>query len=388
MEYTDQLLLHSIKQSLWEIDFPFPSDTDWNAVLKEAEAQAVLNLMIGAAPAEVRESRRNVSSSFTAQYVRILYYQNNLYTLLKQNNIPMVILKGAAAAIYYPHPEQRVMGDIDFLVPEECFNKAKDLLSQNDYEIDEDPRYQRHIVIKKDRIVFEMHRYFSSETVNIEQFINAEMSRAEIKTVSGYEIPMLPRLSNGLVLLGHLAQHLRSALGLRQVIDWMMYAARELDDAFWDQDFENAVKETGLETLAVTATRMCQIYLGLSEDITWCQHADSDLCAELMESVLTSGNFGKKQGQGAAIEKVYSSISRKGLFRHLQATGEHNWEAYRKHKWLKPFCWLYQIGRYIKQGFRTKRSSKQVKEDLDRGKRRSIMLRKLGIDSAVSTRNS
>ena len=36
--------------------------------------------------------------------------------LFENNNIPLVILKGTAAAMYYPKPQLRTMGDIDFLV--------------------------------------------------------------------------------------------------------------------------------------------------------------------------------------------------------------------------------------------------------------------------------
>ena len=189
---------------------------------------------------------------------------------------------------------------------------------------------------------------------------------------------MLPKLVNGLVLLGHMVQHLKSGLGLRQVIDWMLYVDRELNDAFWNQAFETAAKDVGLNTVAIVITRMCQIYLGLSERIQWCQNADADLCAELMENLLSSGNFDRKRGKGSAVESVTSNITRIGLFRYLQTAGEYNWKAYHKHKWLRPFAWLYQIGRYAKQGFQAKRGG-QLSEDIARGRQRSELLKQLQI---------
>lgn len=378
MNQAEQILLQAIQKSLWNTDIPFPEDTDWNAVLKEAEDQAVLGIVIGVAPVETQKEWRGRASVGTAHFVRILHYQEQLYKLFKENDIPMVILKGTAAAINYPNPSQRSMGDIDFLVPPEHFNWARELLIQNGYTIEDDPRYPRHIHVYKDDISFELHRYFSYEGLDLERYVNNGIQQIELRSIYGKEFPMLPTLANGLVLLGHVVQHLKSGLGLRQVVDWMLYVDRELSDVFWNQAFEAMAKDVGLDTAAVVITRMCQIYLGLSEHIRWCQDADADLCAELMENLLSSGNFDRKRGKGSAVESVTSNISRIGLFRYLQTAGEYNWKAYHRHKWLRPFAWLYQIGRYAKQGFQAKRGG-QLSEDIARGRQRSELLKQLQI---------
>ena len=379
MNQTEQILLQAVQKTLWNAPIEFPSDTDWGAVLKEAEKQTILGIVIGAAPEAIRQQWKSRTARITADFVRILHYQSEMCTLLKENGVPMVILKGTAAAVYYPDPLKRSMGDIDFLVPKEHFDRAKELLAKNGYTIEEDPKYPRHIDVCKDQIPFEMHRFFSDVSYDIEPYILDGLSYAETGRIFGSEFPMLPKLANGLVLLGHMANHLRTGLGLRQVIDWALYADKELDDAFWEKEFCDAAKKSGLWTVAVVATRMCQIYLGLTERITWCREADPDTCAMLVESLLVSGNFGKNHGAGMSVEKVAASLKKKGMFRYLQYAGEHNWEAYRRHKWLKPFCWIYQIGRYARQGTRLKRSGNQLREDFERGKQRSDLLNKLGL---------
>lgn len=380
MNQTEQVLMQAIQKSLWNIDIVFPADTDWNAVLKEAEDQAVLGLVIDIAPKDVRDTWKSRAGAVTANFVRILHYQQQLCELFKANDIPLVILKGTAAAVYYPNPAQRSMGDIDYLVPEKYFDRAKALLSENGYSVEEDPRYARHIDVTKDSISFEQHRFFSDGEVEIEKFIKDGMTSIEEREIFGAKFPMLPRLANGLVLLGHMAHHLKTGLGLRQVIDWMMYVNSELTDAFWAETFEPAAKEAGLDKVAVIATGMCKKYLGLPAEIHWCEGAESELCSELMDSLLSSGNFDRKRGRGSAIETVTSNFARKGLFRYLQTAGEYNWKAYHKHKWLKPFAWAYQICRYIKQGIKAKRSNKQLFDDFDRGSKRAELLKKLKIN--------
>lgn len=379
MNQTEQILLQAIQKSLWNTDITFPEDTDWDAVLREADIQAVLGLVIDIVPVEAQEEWKARASTGTAHFVRILHYQEQLYKLLQENDIPMVILKGTAAAIYYPNPSQRTMGDIDFLVPPQDFDRAKELLAQNGYKIEDDPSEPRHMHVYRDNISYEQHRFFSSEGINIERYVTEGIMSIEERSIYGSVFPMLPKIANGLVLLGHMTQHLKTGLGLRQVIDWMMFVYAELNDSLWTTAFQKAVSETGLETVAITMTRLCQLYLGLSNSIQYCKSADKELCEELIENLLSSGNFDRKRGKGSAVESVTSNIVRKGLFRYLQTAGEHNWKAYRKHKWLKPFAWFYQICRYAKKGVQAKRSGGQLKEDVTRGRQRKKLLKKLKI---------
>ena len=376
MNQAEQVLLQAIQKSLWNIDITFPEDTDWNAVLKEAEDQAVLGIVIGVAPADVQEEWKSRASYVTAHFVRILHYQEQLYKLLKDNGIPMVILKGTAASIYYPNPSQRSMGDIDFIVPEDCFDQAKELLMQNGYTVNDNPQYQRHIDVSRDGISFEMHRFFSELGIDIESYIVNGIPEAETVTIYHNSFPILPKTANGLVLLAHLAFHLKTGLGFRQIIDWMMFVNQKLDDAFWYQSFRNDAEKTKLDVVAITITKVCQEYFGLTDSITWCNSADDEVCTSLMDSLLSSGNFGKKRGSGRKVENTITNIKRYGL-RYLQTAGEFNWQAYHRHKWLKPFAWIYQIGRYAKQGLQTKRNTKLIREDIERGKQKNDLLEKL-----------
>ena len=194
---------------------------------------------------------------------------------------------------------------------------------------------------------------------------------------------MLPKLANGLVLLDHMRHHVRNGLGLRQVIDWMMFVHKELDDEFWHKEFGRAAREKGMDTLATVTTKMCQIYLGLPDSITWCSDADGEVCNELLDMLFVYGNFGKKNidkhGKGVHVEYASMGIKRMGLFKWLQHAGENNWKAYKRHHWLKPFCWFYQSCRYAKKGFQTKRSRKQLSDDIARSRKRGDLLKKLGI---------
>ena len=130
----------------------------------------------------------------------------------------------------------------------------------------------------------------------------------------------------------------------------------------------------GLKKLAVTVTRMCQLYLGLSEDITWCRDADENLCHKLMAHTLSQGNFGRKQDRKlhGAVGVLNALDSDLNFFQLLHRHGCYNWKAVKKHPWLKPFAWLYQLIRYIRKAFRKglpfgalRKASRQQKKNAD-----------------------
>ena len=361
-------LLALIRAALWDAEPPENADIAMN----EARKQALVPLAFP----ESAEAKFGY-----AHYIRVLYAQNELISLMRTAGIPVLILKGTAAAVYYPNPIQRTMGDIDFIVPQDRFEEASELLSASGYTLvqakDTD---DRHSGFARNGIAFELHHHFSFEGINVERYVTAGLQAPAIINVEGYEVPVLSDLGNGMTLLAHVASHLRGGLGLRQAIDWMMYCNAVLDDDMWKTSFQNAAKECGLEKLAVTLTRICQQYLGLGDQITWCSGADDDLCDELLDNLLNAGNFGHANGSGARVEKVTTNIKRYGLFRFLQMAGERNWKAYRRHHWLKPFCWLYQIFRYAKQGLKAGRNKEQIADDLNRSQARYDLLTRLGID--------
>ena len=373
-------LLELLKASLFETEPVLPDDLDWGAVLEEARAQTVVALAAKAVPRAVASAWQESVLQNQTNFVRVLHGQTQLVNLFAQAGIPLVILKGAAAAVYYPEPFRRAMGDVDFLVPQARFEEAAALMEREGYVLSNPATSEnpRHLGYTKNGIRFELHHHFSMEDLDIEDVVIDGLNHRVRAAVGNYGFPMLPRLSNGLVLLDHLRHHLKDGLGLRQVLDWMMYVNRELDDEFWEKEFGPVAKEKGLDTLAVTVTRMCQIRLGLPETVTWCSDADEQLCEELLANLFSSGNFGRKQKERTAVESVASLIQRQGFFRYLQAGGERNWTAFRRHPFLKPLCWLYQLFRITFRGLKTGRGTKMT-EDIRRSRERVELLKQLGV---------
>lgn len=117
MTSTQNKLLNALSDALWHNTFSSIPP----GVLDEAQLQAVDGLLVG-------------EDLYTAtRFIQYCYMEDELVELLSSHNIPMVIVKGISAAIYYPIPSARTFGDIDFIVPHRYFPATTALLESNGY---------------------------------------------------------------------------------------------------------------------------------------------------------------------------------------------------------------------------------------------------------------
>ena len=121
----------------------------------------------------------------------------------------------------------------------------------------------------------------------------------------------------------------------------MLFANRHLRDVTAFAEFRPVLEMAGLLNLAQTVTRMCQIYLGLSDEFPWCADVEDNLCEELMEFVLEQGNFGVKRPDDKMAKVLTRYHSPLKFLKGMQRFGEVSWSAARKYPALRPFAWIY-----------------------------------------------
>ena len=339
-------ILELIKASLFSIKPSFPEKVDWDKVFEIAKLQCIVALVEPAVPYEFKNPWTIVKYQNIAHFVKISYEQNDIVRMFKEHGIPMVIIKGMAAAMYYPEPVRRTMGDIDFFVPPDKLLEAKSLLEENGFSyVDEN---YRHIEYKKHDIEFELHwKVCSQHYKDIENVYVDGMNHTEEYGINGSVFDGFPNSLNGLIILGHFMQHLKgSGIGIRHLIDWMMFVHKELDDESWDKIFRPLAEAAGLEKLAITITYLCKTMLGFPDEITWCDDADEELAESVLERVLIDGNFGIARSES---EKIRISAKKNGVFSFVQKAGVANWKFAQKYPIFQPLAWIYQIFRYIKK---------------------------------------
>ena len=372
-------MLEIIKASLWNSGEYLAVDWDTYAEMRMhtismLPAAILANLTMSESLRETwkQDIIQSITNNFQCEYI-----QSNIPI-----TVPYAILKGTTAAQYYPHPEYRLQGDIDIITKHEDFQLACDELLNNGYEESfshpEEAELGRHRAFIRDNIVVELHSFFAmlNNPRKAEYLDNMIISNINPSHV-------LPDPVNGLVLLEHINQHLESGLGLRQVIDWMMFVDKCLPDGKW-LEFQDLAKNSGLEKLAITTTRMCELFLGLPAR-EWSAKADESLCGQLMEYILSCGNFGNKRKSDSDIgQRVFSRArTPKAVFKLLQERGMVNWRAVEKHPILRPFAWVYQAGRYLMRGFGRDEASTKLRAEYKAANQRNIMFDALGVQQTA-----
>lgn len=291
----------------------------------------------------------------------ILKEQEELLELLYSNGFHPLILKGWAAAQYYPSPDKRTFGDIDILFSEEEFYSAVDLLVANGFaHRDKEARVDHHLPLVKDGIVIEPHIAVGGlpEKENAREYLKQlfydGLKKPAVKSLLGYEMPFFPDLQNGLVLLLHIRGHLKGGLGLRQIADWMVFVKLHLDDNAYKTEWEEILDKAGLDKLAKVSTALCIKYLGLEGNYTWCNDADDKTVDRMMTFIFEQGNFGHKQRNADLGAK---SISRTGgivgFNKQLYESGVYHWSVRNKsinpetRPILRTLAWFYGLGHYF-----------------------------------------
>lgn len=361
-------------------------EKDWRVIYMECRLHGILPLtyewMESHYPSRqiVNQWQRDAMRQI-AWNLNVLEEQNHLLGLL--HNLRPVIIKGAATACYYPNPEHRQIGDIDLVLLDGTLESGKQLLLEQGYTLGEDDR--RHISFSKNGIVVELHRRNTHSVKQTEwydrmDYVVTKATQIQEIEVSGYRIPIFDDTYNGLIILTHLLHHMAGGIGLRQMIDWRMYAERLLTDDYWNTVFRSHAEELDIVDYTKTVTRTCQIYLGLRDDITWCRDVDEKLCESFMEYVMAQGNFGSKADYNShSMDVLFRSAGLKNLFVNLQRQGRYNWKALRKYPWLFPFAWIYQGIRYMRYGFGYGISLKDLKKEKGIQNEMAVLFRRMGL---------
>ena len=373
---------------------------DWNAVYAEMKEHAIAFLAQkwlenGAKKTGMDEALRNEwlrgCMRQQVRWIQIMGAQERLLNVLAENQIECVIIKGAAAAINYPQPSLRAMGDIDFLVKRADYERAAKVLEENGYEQEHGHNVSHHHYgYRKDGVSFELHRRLGivqeSDEATLALFEDG-IARRQMVQIGTFRYPILPAELNGLVLMFHINQHLRSGLGLRQIIDWMMYLDRN-DNL---QELLPLFRQTGMEKLALTVTAMCREYLGLggmSEETGEVAAREALVIdpgayptQELMDYIYEKGNFGTKSGEEGKIASVFLiATSPLQLFKRLQAGGLSRWKAAGKYRFLRPFAWIYQIGFILRELASYGISPRRFMRQHGTGVRQRDLIYKLGLE--------
>lgn len=364
---------------------------DWNKIYAEFRFHSIETLAIDSIddiniPPEIEISWKNDIILKSSHFLKILRVQEEITQCLNSNGIRWAVLKGLSAAIYYPNPKQRAIGDIDILVSEDDFSKAKDCLSKVGFVFANNIyTYDRHITARKNGIEIELHRFFANTRNKgndkaLNDMLFDSLSHCKTVHIDDVSFSSLPETETGLVFIEHIWHHIRTGIGLRQILDFIMFVDKTIDDEFWNDSFKEAAEIFGYVPLCKVIARVGQLYFGLDESIEWCKDIDDNLACEFLELVISQGDFGSKSSNSFnSTIRVLNKRNEgfRSFIKYEQASGMINWKAAQKNKLLRPFAWVYGLTRHIIITISNKNNIASLKSNQKQSRKQAELLNKL-----------
>ena len=357
-------ILFALAAELFKMPLELPETVNWDDMFAESVNQAVFPLAFHAVRDRIPENIKNRWEprflQAIASNIRIGAAHSDMHKLLTENAVPYVMLKGVASAKYYPKPEFRSMGDVDFLVSVDDLDRCSAVLERQGMRRSDDGTHPFHRTYSFRTVEYELHWAAPGIPIVGGEKVQACFMDVIEKAVcfvglSG-ECCVPSDFHHGLILLLHTAGHMTSnGIGLRHVCDWAVFVNQFSEEAFCTL-FEETLKEIGLWEFAKILTSVGTRFIGVPEK-QWAAGVDEALAEWLLADIWGSGNFGRKdrgrQGYTAILYENYiDNIKGRGMTWSVASLvnrkAKELYPQLTRYPVLLPLGWAGAVGRYTK----------------------------------------
>ena len=238
----------------------------WHALYRLAAAQGVLGIAWdglrlleeaaglpadGAPPRELRIGWSLNTAQDERRYARQRRAIGRLAAFYARHGIRTMLLKGYGLSLCYPVPEHRPCGDIDIWLYGRQREADELLRREKGIAIDEEKHL--HTVFRIDGVAVENHFDFLNVHAHpsnrqLERMLRVYAEQpGETIEVDGAEVALPPADFNALFLLRHAAAHFAAAeIGVRHLLDWMLFVERYGDRTDWER-LERTAREMNMD---------------------------------------------------------------------------------------------------------------------------------------------
>ena len=316
-------------------DGSFPDGVDWGEVYRLAEEQAVIGLVsAGLDWLKVQDSRFKIPQEWALQFIgqTLQIEQRNkamnafvadLIERLRRADIYAILVKGQGVAHCYEKPLWRSCGDVDLLLNDENYVKAKELLLPLGEIAEPEERAKKHFVMNIDGWAVELHGTLHSglsarvdrglDEIKEAMFYDGRVRSTIFQGSSSQVQVFLPKADEDAVyVFTHFLQHFyKGGIGLRQICDWcrLLYTCKEsLNYGL----LESRIKKMGLMSEWRAFGVFAVEYLGmpieampfLSQDD--CHNANLKKKAyRICKFIMEVGNFGHNRDMSYYVKYPY-----------------------------------------------------------------------------------
>lgn len=301
------------------------TSTDWQEIIRLAEEQSILGLVINRLlllPKELLPERHLRIELALKEELIAKHGRQHLSELQKvyaencEEGFSPVLLKGATMSLLYPTPLLRSCGDIDLFFPIKTeYEQANQWAKSKGYKLQGESIYEQAYL--RGRTMVENHLYLtyfgiSKYDERLSEIVNNVQNRNEwtYVTIEGSRYRTLPKELNAVYIFHHILHHFSYlGIGFRQICDWLLFLRHHSQGLDLELFNHYAEQFDLLEPMKLFAL-MAKEYLNFPSDVfpfALPQDERSEKLATLiLEDTFIGGNFGFEHFKGKKFDSIWS----------------------------------------------------------------------------------
>lgn len=332
LDNNQEALFELVRAGLWEKEARLSqfNDIDYETVMEMAEEQSVVGLVTAGIEANTNYSdgtNNNIPKEWSLQFIgqTLQIEQQNkdmnvflarLIEKLRKEDVYAILVKGQGIAQCYEKPLWRASGDVDLLLSDTNYEKAKKVLIPLADDVEHEYKSFKHIgMTLNGEYVVELHGTLHSRLSKridrvIDEAQNDVFYGGNVRSWNnGGTTVFLPAPNDDVIFVfTHILHHYYiEGIGLRQICDWcrLLWIYRSEIDV---KLLEQRLRKAGLMSEWRAFAALAVDWLGMpveamplySQDKKWSRKAE-----RIIAFVLECGNFG--HNRQAAVGKISSA---------------------------------------------------------------------------------
>lgn len=287
-------------------------------------------------------------------YARRAELMKNLLEALDKNGIDCILFKGFVLRVYYPVPELRSFGDIDFVIRKEDRIKCDALMKSLGYE----PRdtWEPAFSYRKESEYYEIHSCVMdidvSDKADYVEYYSHIWEHVQSSTVvdKPHALEFTPEF-HFLYLLTHIAKHISaSGAGIRMYLDIAFFVKRFGSSLNWEW-ISGELKKLRFEAFANMVLSAVEDWFGVESPLKR-KPIDPQVMEDFLEFTLDGGVYGYAGRDKSIVflkqqNRNEEDVSKfKTLMYHAFPPAkvmENRYTYLQKHRWLLPAAWIHRL---------------------------------------------
>lgn len=333
-------------------------------------------------PEEIKQRWKRDALKINAFQTRKTMKILQVYSQFLKQGLKVLIVKGLVCRSLYPQPDNRQSNDEDLYVQKGEYEAVKDILLKNNFTVISESGDVTTFIDPVSGLSIELHTaLFSLESKaygNYQRYFDQAFDECIVHSIDGVEVYSLEYTQHLLFLILHFVKHFfHGGIGIRQVVDIVMYSEAYGDKVDWDRLYD-ILKDLNIYVLIVNLFAMAHDKLEFDyTKIRVPEGIDKSDYQDLLKDIMDAGIFGQSSserihsatitlntisdGKTSVLKSIFPSLKEmQGKYKYLN-----------KYPVLLPFAYFSRIVNYKKNN-----SSKNSQRTIEVGKQRIELLKK------------